>query len=68
MTLEWRQHEHDPNVWLTECRNYCVSYDHMISSWRAWKLSPGGPWFAPLGKKQMDCDEAKQFCVEDSER
>lgn len=65
MTLEWRQNEADANCWVTVCGRYSVSLDHLIGTWRAWKLTPGGPWFAPLGKKRMDFEEAKRFCEED---
>lgn len=65
MTLEWRQHEVDKDCWITACRRYCVSYDHYVKTWRSWKLAPGGPWFAPLGKKPMGEAEAKEFCEAD---
>lgn len=68
MTLEWRQHEVEKDCWVTACGRYCVSYDNVRDTWRAWKLVPGGAWFAPLRKKPMSENEAKLFCAEDSER
>jgi hypothetical protein len=68
MTLEWRQHEAEANCWVTSCGRYSVSYDHLVETWRAWKMAPGGPWFAPFGREPMStAEDAKAICEGDTQ-
>lgn len=35
-------------------------------SWEAWKLAPGGPWFAPLKLGLPSEGAAREICEEDA--
>lgn len=64
MTLEWLPHP-DPGAvgGITKCGRYSVSrYGEL---WQAWKLAPGGPWFAPLGLRGASKEEAEKLCQSD---
>lgn len=68
MTLEWQPHLNAPDQLggVTKCGRYSVS---SIGGglWQAWRLAPGGPWFAPLELRAADEAEAKALCEKDSQ-
>jgi len=64
MSLEWRQHETDATCWVTKCGRYSVSTRQGV--WDAWKLAPGGPWFAPLRQNLADEASAKAVAEADA--
>jgi hypothetical protein len=50
MTLEWTRIHPDARGSRTKCGGYsvCSIGTGSDEQWEAWKLAPGGPWFAPL--------------------
>lgn len=66
MTLEWKPFDHSENCSVTTCRRYSVSVHN--GAWQAWKLAPGGPWFAPLGLRHADEAAAKAAAERDCAR
>lgn len=65
MPLEWRTLPTE-NCRVSTCGRYAVSV--CDGQWSAWKLAPGGPWFAPLAQKLADQESAERLCNEDSWR
>lgn len=66
--LEWRPH---PNA--TSTGSISTSGRYSVSSikegvWQAWKLAPGGPWFAMLGMPTETKDAAEALCQADADR
>jgi hypothetical protein len=64
MTLEWKPFDHVERCAVTSCGRYSVS--EFQGRWQAWKLAPGGPWFAPLGLHLDDEATAKETAERDS--
>lgn len=64
MTLEWRQHEHDPTCYVSSCRRYSVSTHDGV--WDAWRVNVEGSLFAQIGRALPDRSEAERMCNEDS--
>lgn len=64
MTLDWvRQTEHSS---VSRCGRYSVS--EIEGAWMAWRMAPGGPWFARLEGDVNSEQAAKDLCETDSER
>lgn len=60
MQLEWQKHAPDAVGSHTKCRRYTTCRTNNEGTlWEVWKLAPGGPWFALLGKNLPNEDAAK---------
>lgn len=64
MTLEWRQLPTTEICHVTACGRFSVAFDAQYSVWRAYRLAPGGPWFALLGQHSTSEAGAKATCEE----
>lgn len=65
MTLEWRQLPTSEVSYITACGKYSVGFDGQHRVWRAYRLAPGGPWFAPIGH-EATIEGAKQVAEADA--
>lgn len=63
MTLEWRPSVNSERCAVSTCGRYSVS--EYQGHWQAWKLAPGGAWFAPLGLRVDDEAAAKEVAERD---
>ena len=64
MTLEWQPIDRE-NCMVTKCKRYAVSTHD--GQWQAWKLVPGGAWFAPLKLKLPDEESARKVAQADAD-
>jgi len=50
MTLQWDDKRTDERGYRSTCRRYsvCSITTDGVETWEAWKMVPGGAWFAPL--------------------
>lgn len=58
MPLEWIKIHPDASGSHTKCKRYTICVDPN-GQWEAWKLVPGGAWFALLEKNLTSEDAAK---------
>jgi hypothetical protein len=66
VTLEWRPHpDKGAEGGITVCGRYSVS--RYVGLWQAWKLAPGGCWFAPMGLRLPSKEEAEAVCQTDAD-
>jgi hypothetical protein len=65
MTLEWRPFDKAEHCAVSSCGRYSVS--EYNGGWHAWKLAPGGPWFAPIAQNLADETAARAKCQADAE-
>jgi hypothetical protein len=64
MALEWLPLDRE-NCSVTKCGRYSVSTHG--GTWQAWRLAPGGPWFAPLNLKLPDEAAARAIAQADAD-
>jgi hypothetical protein len=66
MNLEWLPHPDKGEAGgITKCGRYSVS--RYAGLWQAWRLVPGGAWFAPMGLRLPTREEAEALCEKDVE-
>lgn len=65
MTLTWRTLDERYVSQVSTCGRYSVS--EYAGAWQAWKLAPGAPWFAQLGRRAPSKAEAEALCQSDAE-
>jgi len=67
VTLEWQPMPEGARGYLSSCRKYSVCSVTIQGQelWEAWKLAPGGPWFAPLQLGLANEEDAKRAAEED---
>lgn len=70
MTLEWTDPRTDERGPRTKCGRYavCSIGDGAEERWQAWKLAPGGPWFAPLAIDILSESAAREICEQDDRK
>jgi hypothetical protein len=69
MTLEWLPLALGDRGFRSKCGKYSVcSIGDGHVTWEAWKLAPGGPWFAPLQHGLPSEEAAMAVAQADSER
>lgn len=53
MAIEWQDKHTDERGYRSRCNRYsvCSITQDGLETWEAWKLAPGGPWFAILASK-----------------
>jgi hypothetical protein len=70
--LEWVRLHPDAIGSRSKCGTYsvCPLYgkSDKPESWEAWKLAPGGPWFANLRKDLPSEDAARGICEQDVQK
>lgn len=68
MSLEWQKIHPDASGYHSSCKRYsiCVTRDAKGECWEAWKLVPGGVWFAPLEMNLPDEAAAKERAERDA--
>lgn len=61
MQLEWQNKRTDERGYRSTCNRYSVSSINVDGTerWEAWKLVPGGNWFAPLAMNLPDENAAR---------
>lgn len=68
MTLEWQDKRTDERGYRSTCNRYSISSVTLDGEefWQAWKLVPGGAWFAPLklAKTEAEAVAAAESDVE----
>lgn len=65
--LEWQPIAPDARGYRSKCGHYAVcSIGEGYATWEAWKLAPGGPWFAPLKMGLPSQDAAREICEQDA--
>lgn len=69
MTLEWQSPRTDERGYRSQCNRYsvCSITQDGIETWQAWKLAPGGPWFAPLALGLETEDDARAAAESDAQ-
>jgi len=69
MTLEWQDKRTDSRGCYSKCNRYsvCSTGEGSDERWTAWKVVPGGAWFAPLACGLMTEDEARSIAERDAE-
>jgi hypothetical protein len=70
VTLEWTDPRTDERGPRSKCGRYavCSIGDGKEERWQAWKLAPGGPWFALLAIDILSETEAREICEQDAHR
>lgn len=70
MPLEWQNPRTDERGYRSQCNRYsvCSITQDGRETWQAWKLAPGGPWFAPLALNLTTESEARLAAELDAER
>lgn len=63
MILEWNAFDGVEHCSVSRCGRYSVSTHN--ETWQAWRLAPGGPWFAPLGRNFASEAAAKEAAERD---
>ncbi len=67
MKLEWRPHPDPLSLGrITSNGRYTVSSIE-DGVWQAWKIAPGGPWFAMLGLPRPTREAAMALCDADAQ-
>jgi hypothetical protein len=68
MSLEWAKNHPDALGYHSTCKRYsvCVTRDANGEHWEAWKLVPGGVWFAPLAINLPSEEAAKARAQQDA--
>lgn len=69
MTLEWQDKRTDDRGYQSRCNRYRVdSIDKDGREvWQVWKLVPGGNWFAPLTRPDLDEASARAAAEADAQ-
>jgi hypothetical protein len=70
VTLEWHDKRTDERGYRSKCGRYSVSSigDGPSESWEAWKLAPGGPWFAQIAVGLRTEQAAQDVCELNSQQ
>lgn len=68
MTLQWQGKRIDERGYKSVCNRYsvCSIVYNDVETWEAWKMVPGGAWFAPLAIGLRSEDEARKAAEADA--
>ena len=68
MTLEWQDKRTDERGYKSTCNRYsvCSITNNGVETWEAWKMVPGGAWFAPLATNLPNESEARKAAEADA--
>lgn len=69
MPLEWQDKRTDERGYRSACNRYSISGITIDGEefWQAWKLVPGGAWFAPLSRPDRSEEAARAAAEADAE-
>jgi hypothetical protein len=70
MKLEWQDKRTDERGYYSTCKRYsvCSVGSGEDERWQAWKLAPGGAWFAPLETNLLSEQAARASAQADADR
>lgn len=68
--LEWQPMVSGSRGYYSACKRYsvCSAGPEDNAEWQAWKLAPGGPWFAPLALGLPSEQAARESAEKDAEK
>ncbi len=69
MPLEWQNKRTDERGYRSVCNRYSVNSigEGKHERWEAWRMVPGGAWFAPIVVGLMSEAEARAAAESDAE-